>query len=39
MLQRGDTYILEIVHKDGSTERIVIDVMTGGAIFLPIVMQ
>ena len=38
-LQRGDTYILEIVHKDGSTERIVIDVMTGGAIFLPIVMQ
>ncbi|MEM7132885.1 MAG: SdrD B-like domain-containing protein [Chloroflexota bacterium] len=34
-LNQGDTYVLELVHSDGSTERIVIDVMSGGNVFLP----
>ena len=38
-LKRGDTYILEIVNNDGTTEHAVIGVMTGGPIFLPVVAK
>ncbi|MEM7126248.1 MAG: SdrD B-like domain-containing protein [Chloroflexota bacterium] len=39
ILKQGDVYILEIVKNDGSVERTVIDAVTGGAIFLPMVAQ
>ena len=38
-LNLGDAYILEIVKNDGTTERSVVGVITGGAIFLPIVAK
>ena len=34
-LNHGDTYILEIVNNDGTTDRTVIAVMSGERIFLP----
>ena len=34
-LNHGDTYILEVVNNDGTTERTVIAVMSGERIFLP----
>ncbi|MEM7130357.1 MAG: SdrD B-like domain-containing protein [Chloroflexota bacterium] len=39
MLERGDAYVLEIIMSDGSTERTVIDVVTGGTIFLPLLAR
>ncbi|MCB0086374.1 MAG: hypothetical protein KDE54_00545, partial [Caldilineaceae bacterium] len=38
-LQRGDTYVLEIVKVDGSSERTVIDVMTGVSLYLPLLAR
>ncbi|MEM7131672.1 MAG: SdrD B-like domain-containing protein [Chloroflexota bacterium] len=38
-LSQGHAYMLEIVKNDGSTERTVIDVQTGGELFLPIVLK
>ena len=38
-LNRGDAYVLEVVKRDGSTERRVIDVMSGGELFLPFVAR
>ena len=36
-LRLGDVYTLEIVNNDGTTERAVIGVATGGPIYLPLV--
>ena len=38
-LSRGDAYVLEIVKNDGSVEGTVIDVMSGGNIFLPFLVR
>ena len=35
----GDAYVLEVVKNDGSTERVVIDVMSDRNIFLPLVVR
>ena len=38
-LAHGDAYVLEIVHRDGSAERTLIDVVTERQIFLPIIAR
>ncbi|MEM7132887.1 MAG: SdrD B-like domain-containing protein [Chloroflexota bacterium] len=38
-LRQGDVYVLEIVKIDGSTERMVIDAMSGRNILLPLVAR
>ena len=38
-LSWGDAYVLEIVKSDGSSERVVIDVMKGVSIYLPLLTK
>ncbi|MEM7132615.1 MAG: SdrD B-like domain-containing protein [Chloroflexota bacterium] len=38
-IESGELYILEVVMRDGTTHRSVIDVATGGSIYMPIITQ
>ncbi|MEM7128150.1 MAG: SdrD B-like domain-containing protein [Chloroflexota bacterium] len=38
-LKQGDVYMLEVVKSDGSNERMVIDVVNGGEIFMPFIVR
>ncbi|MEZ4711542.1 MAG: hypothetical protein R3A44_30390 [Caldilineaceae bacterium] len=38
-LSRGDAYVLEILYADGSTQRVVLDVMRTGPLFLPLIKR
>ncbi|MCB9147385.1 MAG: DUF11 domain-containing protein [Caldilineaceae bacterium] len=38
-LQHNDAYVLEIVKVDGTSERVVIDVMRGGSLYLPLIAR
>ncbi|MCB0139852.1 MAG: hypothetical protein KDE50_08105, partial [Caldilineaceae bacterium] len=38
-LQRGDTYVLETVKTDGSVERNVLGVFSGGPLYLPLITR
>lgn len=38
-LNRGDAYVLEIIHTDGSAERHVLGVFSGGPVYLPLITR